>query len=94
MAKLFKFTKTWVIVERAERRSDSEVLEPRCKDTLGRVERVMALGLVELRVKTRTLSCGFVMRAGEGVSVVILDSGNEGEGYPSRLASLELLLRQ
>jgi hypothetical protein len=50
---------------RAERRSISEVLLPRCRVTLERAERVTALGEVEVRVRTRTVSLGFAARAGE-----------------------------
>lgn len=46
----------------AERRSGSEVAEPRWRVTFDRVERVMALGEVEERVKTRTVSLGFAAR--------------------------------
>jgi hypothetical protein len=53
----------WVMDLRAARRSGSEVLEPRWRDTLGRAESVVELALVEERVRTRTLSFGFVARA-------------------------------
>ncbi len=49
---------------KAERRSDSEVLEPRWRDTFGKAERRMAFGEVEVRVRTRTVSFGFAARAG------------------------------
>ena len=49
---------------KAERRSDSEVLGPRCRETLGSVDRMMAFGEVEVRVRMRTESFGFAARAG------------------------------
>lgn len=59
---------------RAERREGSEVAEPRERETLGRAERVTALGDVAVRVRTRTVSAGLVARAG-GVSVDLLRWG-------------------
>jgi hypothetical protein len=48
---------------RAARRSGSEVLEPRWRDTPSRADSVVALVLVKERVRTRTLLFGFVVRA-------------------------------
>ena len=54
MAKLLRFTNTWVIEENAERRSVSEVLTPVCRVTFGMLESSLALGEPLLRVRTRT----------------------------------------
>jgi hypothetical protein len=40
------------------------VLEPRCRVTFERDERMRALGEVEVRVRTRIVSLGFAARAG------------------------------
>ena len=48
---------------KADRRSGSEVLEPRCRVTFGRAERRMAFGEVEVRVRMRTVSCGLAASA-------------------------------
>jgi hypothetical protein len=67
MAKLLRFTKTWVMDDSAERRSGSEVLEPMWRVTLWMLESALASGEVALRVRTRTTVAGSAARALESV---------------------------